>query len=103
MTPTGITRVLLVAVLVVAAVGALDAGIGREWELVGLFGVVAALASVLLLRTRGRRRVTTLRADLAAALADRSLLTGEPLDQVTDRAVATYLGALVEPDEATRP
>ena len=103
MTPTGITRVLLVAALVVAAVGALDAGIGREWELVGLFGVVALLVLVLLLRTRGHRRQTTLRADLAAALADRSLRTGEPLDQLTDRAVATYLGALSEPDQASRP
>lgn len=103
MTPTGLTRVLLVAVLAVAAVGALDAGIAREWELVALFGLIAALGLALLLRTRGHRRRTTLRADLAADLADRSLRTGEPLDQLTDRAVATYLDALAEPDQASRP
>jgi hypothetical protein len=103
MTPAGSTRVLLAAVLAVAAVGALDAGIGREWELAVLFGAVAVLGLVLLARTRGRRRATTLRADRAAALADRALRTGEPLDQLTDRAVATYLDALAEPDQASGP
>jgi hypothetical protein len=55
---------------------------------------------VQLLRGLGDRRTVGLRADLAATLVARSRRTGEPLDQLTDRAVATYLDALADPDEA---
>jgi membrane protein implicated in regulation of membrane protease activity len=101
MTSGTVNRVLVLAVLVVGLVGLLDAAIGRTWDLTVLFAVVAVLASVLLLRGLGDRRTVDLRADLAAALTGRSRRTGEPVDQVVDRAVATYLAALADPDEAS--
>lgn len=101
MTASTTTRTLLLAILVVAAVGVLDAAIGPAWDLVVLFVLIGALATTLLLRGLGDRRPMAVRADLAAALLARSQRTGEPLDQLTDRAVATYLEALAEPDEAT--
>lgn len=101
MTASAITRTLHLAVLVVALVGLLDAVIGPQWDLAVLFALTAVLSLVLLVRGLGDRRPTDLRADLAAALVARSQRTGEPVDQLTDRAVATYLQALAEPDEAT--
>lgn len=100
MTSSTMTRVMLLALLVVALVGVLDAAIGPQWDLAVLFGLVAVLTSILLLRGLGDRRTVDLRADLAAELLGRSRRTGEPLDQLTDRAVATYLHALADPDEA---
>lgn len=100
MTASTTSRTLLLAIVVVSAVGVLDAAIAPAWDLVVLFVVIGALASILALRGLGERRPTALRADLAAALVARSQRTGEPLDQLTDRAVATYLQALADPDEA---
>ena len=41
-------------------------------------------------RQRASRRNVTLRPDLAHWLTDRAHATGEPFDDVLDRAVATY-------------
>jgi Flp pilus assembly protein TadB len=94
MVSTSGSRVLLVAVVAVAAVGVLDAGIGRAPDLVVLFGLVAALTTAVLIRSRTDRRDTTLRHDLWDAVHARSQRTGEPLDQLTDRLVADALDRL---------
>lgn len=96
------TRALLLALVVVGLVGVLDAVIGPAWDLAVLFGLVVVLAGVLLLRGLGDRRPLAVRADLVGALVERSQRTGEPLDQLADRAVATYLDALAEPIGPTR-
>lgn len=85
------------AVVIVGAVGLLDASIGRHWDLSLLFGLVAVVGVVGLLAAVGRRRPVTLRSDLATALDDRACRTGEPLEQVLDRAVATYASVLEDP------
>lgn len=97
MTTASAPRILLAAVAVVAAVGVVDAAIGRTWDLVALFAVLLALGLLGLGWSLGQRRPVTLRVDHAAALQARSQAAGEPLDQVLDRAVATYLTALADP------
>lgn len=94
-------QLVAIAVGVVAAVGALDAAIGRTWDLVALFATVLVGSVAIAVALRSRRRLLSLRPDLAAALTERSRLTGEPLERIADRAVATYLAAL-DPDVAGR-
>lgn len=94
MVSTSGSRVLLVAVVVVACVGVLDAGIGRAPDLVVLFGLVAALTTAVVIRSRTDRRDATLRNDLWVALHERAQRTGEPFDQLTDRLVADALDRL---------
>jgi hypothetical protein len=88
----------VVAVAVVAAVGLLDAVIGEVWDLAVLFGVVLALAGWSLARLSSGRRPMTLRRDLAARLIHRSRVTGEPIEQMADRAVAIHLDAMSADD-----
>ena len=97
MTTARAPRALLLAVLVVAGVGILDAAIGRTWDLVALLSVVAVLAAGGLVSTLGPRRPVLLRADRAAELTARARATGEAPDAVLDRAVATYLDGLADP------
>jgi hypothetical protein len=93
---------VLLLLLAIGVVGLVDALIGNAYDLAVLFGATAVLAVAGLTADRGRRRPVRLRADLAAALRDRGLRTGESDDQLLDRAVATYLDALSEP-EPTAP
>lgn len=88
---TGISsRVLVSLILVVSAVGALDALIGREWDLLVVFVFSMSLQLLLWLRERANRTPVTLRPDLARWLEHHSARTGEPFDDVLDRAVAWY-------------
>lgn len=90
-----------VLLMLLGAVGVLDAAIGAVWDLAVLFAVVILVGAVGLLMGISRRRSVTLRADLAAALSARTRPAGESFDQVLDRAVATYLHALEEPSPPT--
>ena len=85
--------------LAIGLVGLVDALIGNVYDLAVLFAGVTALSGIGILADRGRRRTLTLRADLAAPLLDQARRTGEPQDQLIDRAVATYLDALAEPGQ----
>jgi hypothetical protein len=88
--------------VVVALVGAVDAGIGGEWDLFVLFVGILAIATALGLRLDSRRPAVPVRRDLVAWLRDRSSISGEPLSTVTDRAIATYAdryGVVAEVDE----
>lgn len=96
-TDNALTRALPAAVVAVALVGALDAAIGRTWDLVVLFVLLVTIGSTLLVQGLGQRSSVRLRPDLARSLTDRARLGGESVDQVADRAVATYLDALGEP------
>jgi hypothetical protein len=98
MTPTSATKVLLVAIVVLGVVGIVDAVIGEVWDHVALFGIVVALATTLLVRANWRRRAVLLRADHVRWLVTRSQLTGEDVEHLTDRAVATYRHALMPHD-----
>ena len=102
MSPTATTRLLVFSAIVVALVGAVDAGIGGEWDLFVLFVGVLAIATALGLRLESRRPAVPVRRDLVAWLRDRSSISGEPLSTVTDRAIATYAdryGVVADVDE----
>jgi hypothetical protein len=88
--------------IVVALIGAIDAGIGGEWDLFVLFVGVLAIGIALGARLESRRPAIPVRRDLVAWLRDRSSISGEPLSTVTDRAIATYAeryGVVADADE----
>jgi hypothetical protein len=91
-----ISVVLAIAVVVVGAVGLIDAGIGRVWDHVVVFAALLVLGVLLIARELGTRRRMTLRADLAGRLSQRALASGESSEAILDRAVATYLEALAD-------
>lgn len=97
------TRVVLSAALIVNAVGALDAFIGREWDLLVVFCLSLSLLLLVWIRSRGNRTPVTLRPDLTRWVEDQSQRTGEPFDDVLDRAVAWYnRGLFVDDDPGPR-
>jgi hypothetical protein len=102
MSPTTTTRWLVFSAIVVALVGAIDSGIGSEWDLFVLFVAILGIATALGLRLESRRPAIPVRRDLGAWLRDRSSISGEPLSTVTDRAIATYAdryGVVAEIDQ----
>ena len=95
-------RVLISISLLVTAVGVLDALLGREWDLLVVFVISMLLQVALWLRHRANRTPVTLRPDLARWLEHQSARTGEPFDDVLDRAVAWYHQGLFVPDRPDR-
>lgn len=83
-------RVLLLAGLVVAAVGVLDAVTAAEADLVALFVAVIAIDLALLAGTVTSRRAVPVRADLFRWLQHRADLTGDSPARIAGRALATY-------------
>lgn len=95
------SRLVLTIAIVVSGVGALDAYIGRKWDLVAVFLFLALLLTLLWLRQRAHRVPVDLRPDLARLLENQSQRSGEPFDDLLDRAVAAYQQGLF-PDSAER-
>lgn len=95
------SRLVLSIAIVVTGVGALDAFVGRDWDLVSVFLLLAFLLLMLWLRQRAHRVPVALRPDLARLLVNQSQRTGEPLDELLDRAVAAYQQGLF-PDSENR-
>jgi hypothetical protein len=96
---------VLCTILLVALVGAVDAAIAVEPDLVALMVIVAALAVGLLVRNASGRRPMTVRADLARWVRQREALTGDSPDALVDRALAVYrvqLGEASDDEDATR-
>ncbi|GMQ98847.1 MAG: hypothetical protein BMS9Abin17_1376 [Acidimicrobiia bacterium] len=103
MSPTASVRLLVSAVIVVALVGVVDAGIGNEWDLFVLFSLLLGFGAVLALKLESRRPAIPVRRDLVRWLRDRASASGEPMSAVTDRAIATFAdryGVVAEVDEA---
>ncbi|MDY7103105.1 MAG: hypothetical protein S0880_18135 [Actinomycetota bacterium] len=90
MLPTARNRFVLVLAAITSAVGALDAAFSREWDLFAVFALTLLLLVVLLVQLGGRRQTVLLRADLVAWLRARASRTGEPMEAVAERAIATY-------------
>ncbi|MGH1491473.1 MAG: hypothetical protein ACRBK7_19090 [Acidimicrobiales bacterium] len=84
------TRVLLSMAMVVTGVGGLDAFISREWDLLVVFVLSGIVQFTLWLRHRANRTPVSLRPDLSRWLERQSQRSGEPFDDVLDRAVAWY-------------
>lgn len=82
------SRVIVMLSLIVGSVGAIDAFISREWDLLTVFLLSMSLQLLLWLRIRANRTPVTLRPDLARWLEQQSQRTGEPFDDLLDRAVS---------------
>lgn len=89
MTPTTMHKVALATLLVITLVGAGDAVVGEVWDHVAVFVLAAALQLLLFLELQGHRPAVPLRADLVAWLRHRASETGEPMELVADRCIAT--------------
>ncbi len=83
--------------LIVATVGALDAFISREWDLLVVFLLIVAVDLLLWLRLRAARTPVSLRPDLARWVDHQAQQTGEPFDDILDRAVARQRHELFAP------
>jgi membrane protein implicated in regulation of membrane protease activity len=90
MTPTLPAALLLAVALVITAVGGVDAARAQRWDTVTVFCLLALVLLALLSRVRGRRPSVPVRGDLVRWLRERSAVTGEPVEMLADRALATY-------------
>jgi hypothetical protein len=86
--PTDLNKLILAMAVVVSMVGALDAAVGGQLDLVVVFVLATVLQLTLLLRLQSRRPAVPLRADLVGWLRDRAAAQGEPIGAVADRCVA---------------
>ena len=84
------TRVLIAIGLVVSAAGIVDAAVSREWDLLVIFALVAAVQLTIWLRQGANRVTVTIRPDLAQWLRHQSELSGESYDDVLDRSIASF-------------
>ena len=92
------TRVILTVSLVVCCVGAVDAAISAEWDLLAIFVLTSLVQATLLVRWMVNRVPVSLRPDLARWVEQRSERSGEPIDDIVDRAVAWYQHGLYRTD-----
>lgn len=90
MAPSGLNRLIVVGLAVVAGVGTADAAISAEWDLLVVFVVVLGLALALVVRLETGRPSIPVRRDLVAWLRERAAVSGEPISALTDRALAAY-------------
>jgi hypothetical protein len=86
--PTDVNKLILVVAALVCAVGAVDAAVGDDGDLVVVFILAGVLQLALLARLQTRRPAVPLRGDLVAWLRDRAAAEGEPIGAVADRCVA---------------
>lgn len=89
------TTLSMAIATVLAAVGAFDAFLGDQWDLFTLFALIGLLLAIVWLRHRADRVPTTIRPDLAQWLDNQSRLSGEPIEDITDRALSAYRSGLV--------
>jgi hypothetical protein len=94
--------IALVLALLVTSVGLVDAAIGRQGDLVAIFGLAGALQLVALAGLRAGHRPVRLRPDLSAWVDEHAAATGEPAQRLADRCVAAYRAGLTA-DRGERP
>lgn len=94
MRPTVFVRTTLAAATVLCGLGAMGAARAEEWDLVIVFGAVAAMTALLLARTWISRILVPIRADLVRWMAGRAAVTGERTEDLADRAIAAYRDGL---------
>jgi len=95
----GLDRTLLAVVAVIALFGAVDAWVIGEPDLLLLFVIILVVTLVVFLRAMRERRAIRLRPDLSRWLRSRGRMTGEPAQDLADRAVANYRLQLGESPE----
>lgn len=84
------TRLLVTVGIVLSGVGVVDASIDGDWDLLVLFALITLVQAAIWIRQGANRITVTVRPDLAHWIERQSHVTGEPHDDVLDRAIATY-------------
>ena len=97
----GLDRTLLAIVALIALFGAVDAWVIGEPDLLLLFVIILVVTLVVFLRAMRERRAIRLRPDLSRWLRSRGRMTGEPAQDLADRAVANYRLQLGESPDQT--
>ena len=92
------SRMILMGALVCTVVGAFDAAVSQEWDLLVIFGLIGGLLAAFWIRQRAHRITVGLRPDLAHWLSSRSERSGEPFEDALDRAVSAYRHGMVADD-----
>lgn len=87
-------RHLLGLATLVAGIGAVDAAISRDADLLVLFVGLAALVATVLVRSHLGRRAVPLRKDVVAWLDERAVATGERVEVLADRSISSYRAGL---------
>ncbi|MFN0088736.1 MAG: hypothetical protein ACKVWR_00480 [Acidimicrobiales bacterium] len=100
MTPTALSRVLVGLVALLAAVGGVDAAIGRVWDLAVLCGAILLLTLVLAGVSTLPRTFVPVRRDLVRWVERYAADGGERPAEVVDRALAAYRAGLTSAWEA---
>jgi hypothetical protein len=90
MNQSNMGKLLAAALGIVLAAGALDALIGRDWDLLAVLVLALGLHLWAVARSQLGRPTVGLRGDLVSWLRQRSQVTGEAIPVVADRAVAHY-------------
>jgi hypothetical protein len=97
-TPTMFVRTMFAVTLVLCAVGVVGAVGSADPDLAVLFGAIALITVVLLVRTLAGRVLVPVRADLVRWMAGRAGVAGERTEDLADRAVAAYRDGLTGED-----
>ena len=95
MTRTTFTRLVQTVIATTALIGLVDAIGRRQADLAIVFGIVLALAVVLLVHSVVGRRDVPVRRDLVRWMADRAATEGEEVGAVADRAISAYRAGFV--------
>ena len=96
MTSTRWHKVLVALAVVPALVGVIDAALSRQVDLLMVFALVALPLLALLVMLQWGQPAVSVRRDLAAWLRDRAALTGEPMDAIANRLIASQQSILGE-------
>lgn len=98
------TAVLLFVLVLTAGVGITDAALEGSGDHLALFMVIGAAALLLAFGTYVSNPTFAVRRDLARWVTTRAELTGEPVEQIVDRALDGYRALLLPaPDDAVAP
>ncbi len=92
--------IALVAALIVAAVGIVDAAVGSDPDVVVVFVAVAGFIGIEVVRSWRDRHCVALRSDVSAWLAARATETDEPVTDLASRAISAYRATLVSDPRA---
>lgn len=97
------TTSLLVLLVATLALGAFDAAREGSWDHFLLFAIAGGTAVALAATYGFGHPVVPIRVDLLHWATERSHLVGEPVDVVTNRAIASYRDLLAPPARVEPP
>lgn len=92
-------RFRLLLATTIAGVGMVDAGLGADWDLFVVFSMVTGVVASILVQ-KSERASMSVRADLARWVRQKADVSGEPIDDVLDRVIASAQHGLFPDDDS---